>query len=115
VSEEDLEWIGPLPSGGPAVTLVTRGAAGATVVPARGEPVEVPSPRVEVVDTIGAGDAFGGGFLAWWQARGLGPGDLIDTELVVEGTRFAVRVAALTCARAGASPPRPDELGATGS
>ena len=28
-------------------------------------------PPVEVVDTVGAGDAFGGAFLAWWAERGL--------------------------------------------
>ncbi len=33
-------------------------------------------PNVTVVDTIGAGDAFGGGFLAWWTAHGLGQADL---------------------------------------
>jgi fructokinase len=65
---------------------------------------------VQVVDTIGAGDAFGGGFLAWWRSRGLGRDELEDTGLVVEATRFAVRVAAITCSRAGASPPRLAEL-----
>ena len=113
VSEEDLEWLGPvrdLLAHGPAVALVTRGADGATVVPARGEPVDVPAPQVEVVDTIGAGDAFGGGFLAWWRSRGLRRDELADTGLVVEATRFAVRVAAITCGRAGASPPRLAEL-----
>jgi fructokinase len=113
VSEDDLEWLGPvqdLLALGPAVALVTRGPDGATVVPARGDPVDVPAPRVEVVDTIGAGDAFGGGFLAWWRSRGLGRDELADTSLVVEATRFAVRVAAITCSRAGASPPRLAEL-----
>ena len=32
--------------------------------------------RPTVVDTIGAGDAFGGGFLAWWISRGLGAAEL---------------------------------------
>jgi fructokinase len=116
LSEQDLDWLGGsaqdlLVAGGPAVALVTRGPQGATVVPTRGEPVEVPAPAVEVVDTIGAGDAFGGGFLAWWRAHRLDRDALGDTHLVVEATRFAVRVAALTCSRAGASPPRLAELG----
>ncbi|MDT7713283.1 MAG: fructokinase, partial [Pseudonocardiales bacterium] len=71
---------------------------------------EVPAPRVEVVDTIGAGDAFGGGFLAWWRERGLDRDALADHALVVEATRYAALVAALTCTRPGASPPRLDEL-----
>jgi fructokinase len=70
----------------------------------------VAAPAVEVVDTIGAGDAFGGGFLAWWHARGLGPGDLADEAAVVQATGFAALVAARTCARPGASPPYAREL-----
>jgi len=92
--------------------LVTRGAAGATVVTAAGE-TDVPAPPVEVRDTIGAGDAFGGAFVAWWTARDLGRDDLADAGLLAEATAFACRVAALTCARAGASPPRLDELGSS--
>jgi fructokinase len=71
----------------------------------------VEAPAVEVVDTIGAGDAFGGGFLAWWRSQGLGRAALRDHERLVEATRFAARVAALTCTKPGASPPRRDELG----
>ena len=36
---------------------------------------ELASPAVEVVDTIGAGDAFMGGFLACWRRGGLGRDD----------------------------------------
>jgi fructokinase len=65
---------------------------------------------VDVIDAIGAGDAFGGGFLAWWRSRGLGRDALADDALVLEATRFAALVAAITCTRPGASPPRLDEL-----
>jgi fructokinase len=71
---------------------------------------DVPAPRVEVADTIGAGDAFGGGFLAWWRREGLGVADLGRAEALIEGTRFACLVAARTCERPGASPPRLTEL-----
>jgi fructokinase len=107
LSEDDLAWLAlgrsPIELG-PSAVLLTRGAAGATVI-SPGRQTDVEGPTVDVVDTIGAGDAFGGGFLAWWLGRGLARGDLADHDLVVEGTRFAVRVAALTCTRAGASPP----------
>jgi fructokinase len=119
VSEEDLAWLTParppleaaraMLDAGPAVVLLTRGHHGATVVSSSGD-TAVPAPAVEVVDTIGAGDAFGGGFLAWWRARGHGRDALADHDLVVEGTRFAALVAAITCTRPGASPPRPAEL-----
>ena len=46
-----------------SVTIVKRGARGSRWIAADLE-VEVPAPRVRVVDTTGAGDAFNGGFLA---------------------------------------------------
>jgi fructokinase len=121
VSEEDLGWLyparDPLEAAramlelGPEVALLTRGAEGAVVLSAGGETTVVEAPAVEVVDTIGAGDAFGGGFLAWWRSRGLSRDALRHHERLVEATRFAARVAALTCTKPGASPPRRDELG----
>jgi fructokinase len=120
VSEEDVAWLDPqrtpaaaaraLLELGPAVVLLTRGADGAVAVTATAD-TPVRAPKVSVVDTIGAGDAFGGGFLAWWRSQGLGRNDLADGDLVVEATRFAAFVAARTCERAGASPPFLEELG----
>ncbi|MEA2430245.1 MAG: fructokinase [Thermoleophilaceae bacterium] len=122
LSEEDLTWLDPrrapleaaraMLDAGPAVVLLTRGGEGAIVISPGGE-TAVKAPAVDVVDTIGAGDAFGGGFLAWWHGRGLARQELADHERVVEATRFAARVAAITCARAGASPPRLAELETT--
>jgi fructokinase len=124
VSEEDLAWLDPqrtpaaaaraLLAQGPQVVLLTRGADGALAITADGE-TPVAAPPVVVVDTIGAGDAFGGGFLAWWRSHGLGRADLADGELVVEATRFATLVAARTCARPGASPPFLHELDLPGN
>jgi fructokinase len=123
VSEEDLAWLEPdaapveavrsLLDAGPTVGLLTRGPNGALVITRTAE-VAVPAPRAKVVDTIGAGDAFGGGFLAWWRERGLGREELGQIDLVVEATRFACLVAARTCSRPGASPPYRAELPAAG-
>jgi fructokinase len=114
VSEEDLAWLDPgrsraaaaraLLERGPSAVLLTRGPEGATVITAAADTPIEPVPT-EVVDTIGAGDAFGGAFLAWWASRRLGRADLADGALVVEAARFAAVVAARTVARAGASPP----------
>ena len=119
VSEEDIEFLEPdrgavegvraLLEHGPSVGLLTRGPAGALVVTRTAE-VAVPAPRAKVVDTIGAGDAFGGGFLAWWSERGLDRDELGQIDLVVEATTFACLVAARTCSRPGASPPWRHEL-----
>jgi fructokinase len=89
---------------GVAVVLVTEGPH-----PARaflpGTVLAAAVPRVAVVDTIGAGDAFGGGFLAWWMARGLTRADLRWPAMVSDALRTAAAVAALTCTRPGADPP----------
>ena len=76
-----------------------------------GEEIEVAVPTVDVVDTIGAGDAFGGAFAAWWDQAGLGRDDLADHDSVVVAVAAAVEVAAISCTRVGAQPPRRDELG----
>ncbi|MEP6952808.1 MAG: PfkB family carbohydrate kinase [Solirubrobacteraceae bacterium] len=119
VSADDLAWLHPgaapveaaraVLEAGPAAVLLTRGGDGAVVLTAEHE-IPVAAPAVDVVDTIGAGDAFGGGFLAWWDERGLGAGDLGDASLLTQATEFAALVAARTCARAGASPPTRAEL-----
>jgi fructokinase len=118
-SEEDLAWIDPgadpvtaaraLLAQDRAVAIVTLGGDGALVITA-GEALEVCAPKVEVVDTIGAGDAFMGAFLAHWRGRGLGRSDLHLLDELEQAATFACRVAAITCSRAGADPPRLAEL-----
>ncbi len=119
VSEEDLAWLEPQRTAasaarmllelGPRVILLTRGGDGAVVVTGAGD-VPVAAPAIEVVDTIGAGDAFGGGFLAWWRSHGLSRDDLANADAVVEAAAFGALVAARTCERPGASPPFLSEL-----
>src|SRR3954447_3205585 len=119
VSEEDVAWLDPgrppveaaraLLAGGASAAVLTRGGDGAVAITADAD-VAVPAPPADVVDTIGAGDAFGGGFLAWWRREGHGRSQLTDLALVTEATRFACLVAARTCERPGASPPRLSEL-----
>ncbi|MFI7122503.1 ribokinase [Amycolatopsis sp. NPDC049868] len=81
---------------GPKAAVVTLGAKGAAVVTADGV-TEVPSPKVEAVDTTGAGDAFAGA-LATSLAKG---------EELADAARKAVRVAAITVTRQGAQPSYP--------
>jgi fructokinase len=118
-STEDLAYLYPdlppdeaaraLLGNGSALVLVTDGPHPARAfLPDSVLTEEVPS--ITVVDTIGAGDAFGGGFLAWWTAHGLGQADLgrpaqERDALVREALRAAVAVSALTCSRPGADPP----------
>jgi 2-dehydro-3-deoxygluconokinase len=46
--------------------VVTAGAEGATALTRTGRAVSVPAPAVDIVDPVGAGDAFAAGFLHCW-------------------------------------------------
>jgi fructokinase len=118
-SEEDLAWLRPGESVedvardwlrlGPSVVVVTRGADGAAAFTAAGAVTRPPVP-VDVVDTVGAGDAFMSGLLDALARRGrLTPAGIAGApcgELLDD----AGLVAAVTCSRAGANPPRRADL-----
>ncbi|WP_097935194.1 MULTISPECIES: carbohydrate kinase family protein [unclassified Streptomyces] len=124
-SDEDLEWLYPGEDPqrvaarwlgrGPAFVLVTRGGTGALAVLPGGH-ITVRAPAVDVVDTVGAGDAFMSGTLHALAAHGLlGPGardrlHAVDRDTVTDVLRHAVASAAVTVSRAGANPPGADEL-----
>jgi fructokinase len=119
-SVDDLAYLAPVVSPvvaarallerGPSLVLVTDGERPVLVVMAD-RVLEIPVPAVTVVDVVGAGDAFGGGFLARWTELGLGRAALADSGLVANAVRLAIEVATATCGRVGADPPRRAELG----
>jgi fructokinase len=114
VSVEDLDYLAPgIPAAsaaanllgqGPALVLLTDGPHPARAF-LRDEVVSAEVPAVTVADTVGAGDAFGGAFLAWWARNGLTRSDLHLAGPVREALQAAAEVAALTCTRVGAEPP----------
>lgn len=91
---------------GPNLVAVTRGGDGATLS-TRDHRVEVTAPRVDVVDTIGAGDTFMASLLAEPAIRS--GADLDGDDLAAIGRR-AVAAAAVTVSRAGADLPWAREL-----
>ncbi len=97
---------------GAHLVVLTRGGDGASAWVGNGQ-VSVVSGRVELVDTVGAGDSFIAGTLFQLDRMGLLSTDALD-RLDRTGAQavlaFAARVAAVTCSRAGADPPRLDEL-----
>ena len=114
-SDSDLAWLFPdlgpeqaaqsILSRGARLVVVTLGESGALAV---GDDVRVAvaAPHVEVVDTIGAGDAFGAALLAWLHEHDALSVDLRLSPLeLTSALGFACQVASLICARAGADPP----------
>jgi fructokinase len=100
---------------GPALVIVTRGERGATAMRSDGGLLTVAGVRVDVVDTVGAGDAFMSGLLAAFHDRGLLEREALgaaDARLLQEVLAYAAEVAAVTCTRKGADPPYRQELAA---
>jgi fructokinase len=92
-------------SEGVNLVVVTLGAQGAFGVH-RDFRVAVKAPEVDVVDTIGAGDAFGAALLAWLHDHGaIGPAPRLERDELEAALDYACLAAAITCARAGADPP----------
>ncbi len=117
LSEEDALWLGGTPrewlAAGPSAVVITQGGDGMTAFTGDGAVHAVPGEKVDVVDTIGAGDTVNAALL-----HGLAARDALSPEalagLGADGwarlLRFAARAAAITCSRAGAEPPYAAEL-----
>ncbi|MBX0329379.1 carbohydrate kinase [Oscillochloris sp. ZM17-4] len=126
LSAVDIDWLAPgaepiayaegLLAAGPALIMVTRGGAGVMALrrgPAGVERVEAAGFRVQVADTVGAGDSFSAGFLAALAERGvLGRAALeaLPADELRAALRFGAAVAAITCTRVGADPPTRAEV-----
>jgi fructokinase len=118
VSQDDLAWLYPGTSDldavagwarpGPWLVVITRGRDGAAAL-YRGEVIECPAPAVEVVDTVGAGDAFTAGLLSSLARAG---GRLAEPShaAVEQALRHATAVAAAVCAHRGAAPADPETV-----
>jgi fructokinase len=116
-SDEDLTALYPdlaLPDAargllerGPSAVVVTRGEQGAVWF-SRSGLVEVPSTRVQVADTIGAGDTFSAALLDGLIGRG--EPAVLDEAAIRAVLGRAVRAAAVAVSRPGADPPYASEL-----
>jgi fructokinase len=126
VSDEDLAWLHPGEEPaqvardwlrhGPSLVVVTHGGEGAYAITRAGETVHVAAPKVQVADTVGAGDSFMGGLIdGLWSAGLLGAPQreilaAVPIETVREILERCVEIAAITVSRAGANPPWSEEL-----
>ncbi len=121
-SDEDLSWIWPdrspeasaeaLLAAGVKVVILTKGGDGLSILAPAGA-ASAPTPVVDVVDTVGAGDTIVGAVLSSLaEADVVLPGQLAE---VTSSTwhaiaNRAVDAAAVTVSRAGANPPYRHEL-----
>jgi fructokinase len=124
LSEDDAAWLYPgepaedvlklILGFGPRIVALTRGEDGALATSGDAF-VDIPGIRVAVVDTVGAGDSFGAALIAALIDEGsLGPNAMEPPEEAVLGraVSYAVAASALTCTRAGATPPTRAEIAA---
>ena len=116
VSDDDLAWLFPEVSiddvakrwinDGVFLVVVTRGANGIVGFTEDGR-VEVPGVKVDVVDTVGAGDTVGAIVVEAMIEHGLIE---LRGDRLQEVLSRAAHAAAITCSRPGAEPPYKHEL-----
>ena len=122
-SDEDLAWFGLEGDEdalarhwlhhGAKLVVVTRGAEGAVGYTADHK-VTVPSERVTVVDTVGAGDTFDAGVLASLKMQNLLTKQQVaklSEDQIAKALALGAKAAAVTVSRAGANPPWAKEIG----
>ncbi|MER7444230.1 carbohydrate kinase family protein [Micromonospora avicenniae] len=88
---------------GAATVVVTLGADGAVLAAADADPVRVPAPKVNPVDTTGAGDSVMAAIIADLLVAGE-PGEPAGW---IERVAFALRVAGLVCESPGGATSMP--------
>jgi fructokinase len=104
---------GTLLARGASLVVVTRGNSGAIAWHAGAGQIEVAAPKVEVADTIGAGDSFQAALLFALHKQGrLARQQLKDigADELRRALSFAANCAGLTCTRPGADPPWSHEI-----
>jgi fructokinase len=108
IAELAASWL----TQGVKLVVVTRGGEGSVAFHASGR-IALPGRKVNVVDTVGAGDTFQAALLTWLseQSRlsveGLAR---LSSHEISAALQFATEAAAITCSRRGADLPRRAEL-----
>lgn len=123
-SDEDLEWLFPNAKNiddaisemlalGPKVVLFTEGSKGATAYRDGKPAVFVPSEKVDVVDTVGAGDTFNAGFLTSLYDQGLLSKmqfGVVTEDQLSAALAYAGKCAGFSVQQVGAQPPRREDV-----
>lgn len=125
-SDADIEWLYDLATGTNLdeiasdwsqgkLVIVTKGSAGVSIY-ANGKKLDVPGQKVNLVDTVGAGDTFMASFLAELNSiDALGSKPLsrlsnLSEKQLIEIARISNTAAAIVCERTGCQPPTRSEI-----
>ena len=127
-SDEDIEWLYDLEAQADLteiitswigntnkIVLLTRGSQG-TRIYRRNETIDVPARKIQVVDTVGAGDTFVANLLGQLEDNNyLGEYALdklasLNNQDLAEYVRIAGVAASIACERAGCEPPTLEEV-----
>ena len=103
------DWL----NNGVKLVIFTLGTEGSKVIYDNGKEVFAKSKKVDVVDTIAAGDTFNAGFLLSLDEQGLLDReslDIISDTQLEKALTFANKVASFTVTKKGANPPWLDEI-----
>ena len=116
LSDDDVKWLYPDESfesvakrwvaQGSSVVVITRGSDGLIGFSSAGS-VEVPGVKIEVADTVGAGDTVGAILVEAMVEKGL---ENLTGEVLKATLHRAADAAGITCSRKGAQPPYKHEL-----
>jgi fructokinase len=116
LSDDDVKWLYPDESfesvaqrwiaQDASVVVITRGSDGLVGFTAVGS-VEVPGVKIEVADTVGAGDTVGAILVEAMAEKGL---ENLTGEVLKATLHRAAVAAGITCSRKGAQPPYKHEL-----
>ena len=116
LSDDDVKWLYPDESfesvvqrwiaQGASVVVITRGSDGLIGFSSAGS-VEVPGVKIEVADTVGAGDTVGAILVEAMVEKGL---ENLTGEVLKATLHRAAVAAGITCSRKGAQPPYKHEL-----
>ena len=115
LSEDDFSWlyedsesevITNWFSRGTEIVVVTRAENGLSAFTREGR-IDCPAAKVELVDSVGAGDTIGAVIVEGLLKYGL---DGLTTDFLSQLLERAAKAAGITCSRAGANPPWKEEL-----
>ena len=113
LSEDDMKWlygdediVADFLSRGVSIVIVTRAEKGLTAY-RDGVVIDVPAVKVDLVDSVGAGDTIGAVIVEGILNFGI---DELQGDVLRGVLERATRAAGITCSRAGANPPWKEEL-----